>query len=89
MRIKEYIWDEKNIEHIVQHGVHPEEVEEACWNRPFILRGRSGSYLILSQTNDGRYLFIVYRYKGQGAIRAITARDMTTAERKLFQTRRK
>ena len=88
MQIVDFEWDEDNIEHIARHGVSPEEVEEACYNSPYILKGRRGSYLIYSQTGDGRYLLIVGRYKGRGIIRVITARDMTDAERRLCRERR-
>ena len=88
MRIVDFEWDESNIEHIARHGVNPEEVEEACANKPFVMRGRQGSYLIYSRTDDGRYLLVVGRYKGQGVIRVITARDMTHAEQRLCRERR-
>ena len=88
MKIADFEWDEDNINHIARHGVSPEEVEEACYDEPFVLKGRQGSYLIYSQTSDGRYLLVVARYKGQGIIRVITARDMTDAERRLCRERR-
>ena len=88
MRIQDFEWDEENIEHIADHGVSPEEVEEACYNKPYVLKGRRGAYLIYSQTSDGRYLLTVGRYKGQGIIRVITARDMSDAERRLCRERR-
>ena len=88
MRITDFEWDEDNIEHIARHGVSPEEVEEACYSKPFVLKGRQGTHLIYSQTDDGRYLLVVARYQGQGLIRAITARDMTDSEKKLCRERR-
>ena len=88
MRIHTFDWDIVNIDHLSRHGVSPEEVEEACYERPYILKGRAGSYLIYSQTRDGRYLFSVLRIVGQGTARVITARDMTEAERKLCRKRR-
>ena len=88
MQIVDFEWDEDNIEHIARHGVNPEEVEEACYNRPYILKGRHGSYLIYGQTDDGRYVIVVARYKGRGIIRVITARDMNDTERRLCRERR-
>ena len=88
MRINNLEWDEENIEHIARHGVNPEEVEEACYNGPYILKGRQGSYLVYSQTGDGRYLLVVARYRGEGVIRVITARDMTDAEKRHCRERR-
>ena len=88
MRITDFEWDDENIEHIADHGVSPEEVEEACYHRPYVLKGREGRYLVYSQTGDGRYLLTVAVYRGQGIIRVITARDMTESERRLCKNRR-
>jgi uncharacterized protein len=89
LRITDFEWDEENIDHIGRHGVSPEEVEEACYERPFVLKGREGLYLVYSQTMDGRYLLVVTRYRGNGKIRVITARDMTDAEKRLCRERRR
>lgn len=89
MKISSFEWDERNIGHIAKHDVTPEEVEEACDNRPFILKGREGRYLIYSQTDAGRFLLVVIGYLGNGIVRIITARDMTEPERKLCRNRRK
>ena len=88
MRVQTFEWDEQNINPIARHGVNPEEVEEACYNRSYILKGKEGLYLIYGRTFDGRYLLIVTRYRGRELIRTITARDMTDAEKKLYQKRR-
>ena len=87
-RIASFEWDVANVEHLARHGVHPEETEEACYNRPLILKGRRRSYLIYGRTNDGRYLLVVLRYRGRGLARVITARDMTEAERSFCRRRR-
>ena len=88
MRITHFEWDAGNIAHLGQHGVNPEEAEEACHNRPYVLKGKEGLYLIYSQTDDGRYLLVVARYRGRGIIRTITARNMTEREKRLCQERR-
>ncbi len=89
MRITDFEWDEGNIDHIARHGVNPEEVEEACYDQPYVLRGKNNRYLVYSQTSDGRYLFSVLHYKGQGLVRVITARDMTDSEMRLCRTWRR
>lgn len=88
MKIRSFEWNEANIEHIARHGVTPEEVEEACDNRPLILKGRSGTYLIYSQSDAGRFILTIANYRGNGTIRVITARDMTENEKKLCKERR-
>ena len=84
LKYKSYEWDEINVDHILRHDVAPEEVEEACFDNPFILRGKDGRYLIYGKTNDGRYLFIVLADKGHGVVRTITARDMDEKEKHLY-----
>ena len=88
MKISAFDWDEQNIDHIARHGVNPEEVEETCYNRPLILKGKQLRYLVYGQTDDGRYLLVVSAYLGKGIFRILTARDMAEAERRLYQRRR-
>jgi hypothetical protein len=63
MRIERLLWPEERIDHIARHGVTPDEVEEACFGKPFARRSRSEGenpvYYVLGQTNAGRYLFCV------------------------------
>ena len=84
MRIQEFFWNVDNIHHIARHGIAPPEVEEACYLRSVVLKGRQNRYYILGRTEAGRYLFVVLAYHGEGRVRVITARDMTPAERKRF-----
>jgi hypothetical protein len=49
-------WDEGNIEHILRHHVIPDEVEEACLNKPYIRKTLDNRYLIYGTTDDRRYL---------------------------------
>ena len=37
MEIPTLVWNRKNIEHIARHNVAPEEAEEICLNKPFIV----------------------------------------------------
>jgi uncharacterized DUF497 family protein len=83
MRISRFEWDEWNINHIAAHSVTPEEVEEVFIGRHMIKSTRDSRYIALGQTEEGRYLTIVFEQK-QRSIRVITARDMTQSERRLF-----
>lgn len=87
MLFKEFEWDNNNIEHILGHGVVPDEVEEACINIPYVRRTADKRYLIYGITDSGRYLFIVGINKGHGVFRTITARDMTEREKSLHRRR--
>jgi hypothetical protein len=63
MKIHELVWPQERIDHIAEHGVTPEEVEEVCFGKPLVLRAKSEVYnpvyYVLGQTRAGRYLFCV------------------------------
>ena len=82
MRVKYFDWDEHNIEHISGHDVSPEEVEEVFDSKPHIRKGRKKTYLAFGLTDFGRYLLVVFKYRGEETIRPITARDMTSKEKR-------
>jgi hypothetical protein len=69
--------------------VQPEEVEEICFGRSLILRqkasGENPAYLILGQTEGGRYLFCVVLQFTDGRGYPVTARPMTDSERQRFR----
>lgn len=89
MYIHDFEWDEKNENHIADHGVISFEVEEALLlDKPLYLKGREGKYIAYAVTEDGRYLFIVFVVKGKGLIRVITARDMIQRERRYYQKKK-
>jgi uncharacterized protein len=89
MRIHDFIWPKERIEHIAQHGVSPEEVEEVCFGKSFVRRakskGKNPLYYVLGQTKPGRYLFcVVIRFPG-GKGYPVTAREMTTKEKRRYR----
>jgi uncharacterized protein len=89
MRIHEFVWPEDRVEHIGEHGVAPEEVEEVCFGRPLVLRararGKSPVYQVLGQTGAGRYLLCVVIGFPDGRGYPVTARPMTNKERGRFK----
>ena len=87
MRFHTFEWDDTNVAHIARHAVEPHEVEGVCRGPTLILRGREGRYLVYGCAANGRLLLIVLRSVGGGRVRAITARDMTDRERRLYQRR--
>lgn len=87
LNFKAFEWDTKNTGHIAQHSVLPEEAEEACSYNPLILRSRHARYLVLGQTESGRYLTVVIQPKPAGIVRVITAREMNNAERQRYSRR--
>jgi hypothetical protein len=85
VQILDLDWDNENIDHIAAHRVELDEVEDICYGKGLIERAGGNKHVVLGQTQEGRYLFIVIAHKGKGTYRVITARDMTDAERRRFQ----
>jgi uncharacterized DUF497 family protein len=86
MRISKLEWDDDRIEHIARHQVEPDEVWEVCQD-PFHLAHREGRnrYRVYGQTTEGRYLFVVLERIEGGRYKPITARDMTTTEKRNYR----
>jgi uncharacterized protein len=89
MKIHELIWPEDRVEHIAQHSIEPQEVEELCFGRSLVLRtkasGRNPAYYVLGQTAAGRYLFCLVLQFPEGKGYPVTARPMTRDERQRFR----
>ena len=81
-------WDDENIEHIAQHHVETDEVETVFDNRPLVLRSQGDKYIAYGQSDEGRYLMVVFVRKS-GLIRVVTGRDLTEGEKKRLKRRRK
>ncbi len=91
MKIEKISWDQETVDHISEHSVTPEEVEQVLfneWEAPVIMRGREGRYIAYGRTNGGRPLFIVWvsRYR---RTKIITARDMSRKERQFHKRMKK
>jgi len=59
MKIERISWDQETVDHISNHSVTPEEVEEVLFSDtdlPLIMRGKEGKYLAYGKTNAGRFL---------------------------------
>ena len=89
MSIEELIWPEDRVEHIARHGVAPEEVEEVCFGKSLVRRAKSEGqnpvYYVLGQTASGRYLFCVVIGFPDGNGYPVTAREMTTREKRRYR----
>ena len=85
MDIYEFIWDAPTAEKIIiKHSIVPEEVEQVFQGKTSI-RSHRGVYAALGKTLAGRHLFVVFKRRGGGALKIITARDMTIKEKRLYQ----
>lgn len=74
-------WDEQNIDHIADHGVEPYEAEYVIRYTKARRRGPDGKYVVLGQTDSGRYLLVVFAPKSDNRVCVITARDLTAKEK--------
>jgi len=83
--VQELLFDDWNEDHVAQHSVIPEEVEEVCLGAPFVSKTRGGRLRVIGQTEAGRYLTIILVPRGGGVYYPITARDATKAERRLYR----
>ncbi len=83
---REIVWTETSEEHIAAHGVRPGEVEDAVNGRPVLtLRGRNGTTEVYGTTAAGRALLVVLAPALDGRWYVVTARDMTSNERRAFR----
>jgi len=86
MRVDHFEWDENNLEHIARHQVEWYEVEEAVCGLPITRKGRGENrYYIYGQTEAGRYLTVIADHEGEGWFYPVTARDMTSNERRAYR----
>jgi uncharacterized DUF497 family protein len=91
VRITEFVWLDEIVEKLAwKHGVEPHEVEElfrSARQFRFVEDGsREGEdvYVVLGQTDAGRYLTAFFIKKPNDRVLPISARDMTPAERKRY-----
>jgi hypothetical protein len=89
MRIDEIIWPEERIEHIARHGVTPKEVDEVCFGKSLVRRAKSEGenpvYYVQGQTEAGRYLVCVVIQFPDGNGLPVTAREMTSKEKRRYR----
>ena len=91
MYIDDIIWLEQIIEKLAwKHRITQEEVEEVFYNGPRIRRGPKGHiqgedvYYAYGQTDNGRYVLVVFIYKRTREAVIISARDMEKKERTFY-----
>ncbi|MGB7291104.1 MAG: BrnT family toxin [Thermodesulfobacteriota bacterium] len=88
MKITEFEWDENNLSHLFEsgHSVDPLEIEEAfAPDNLFKVKKVKDRYHAYAETNAGRYLHIIFEYRGRGIARPISAWDMPGKEKRKFK----
>lgn len=84
-------WDEGNADkNLEKHDVTDGECEEAFFNSPLLVAedlahsGDEPRGFALGSTNAGRLLFVAFTVRGH-LVRVISARDMTSGERRRYR----
>ena len=92
MRIESLVWLEPIVDKLwVKHRVDVEEVREVLQGRPrfrFVEKGHQAGedvYAAFGQTSSGRFLSVFLIKKPNREALVISARDMTTAERRKYE----
>jgi len=86
-------WDEANLDHVGAHGISAEEAEDVLLDPrriPAPAYNVSGEQrrAVLGATIEGRLLFVVFTHRDT-LVRVVTARDVTTGERRRYERRGK
>jgi uncharacterized DUF497 family protein len=94
MHIIDIIWLPYIIDKLAtKHQVTPEEVDEVLFSRPLYRKIQKGHnpgedvYSALGQTDNGRYLIVIFVYKQTREALVISARDMDRKERRQYDRR--
>ena len=87
--ITRLIFDDANLEHIARHGVTEDEVREACESRPLVRRGRYNRLAVYGRTLAGRYVIVILEPPVGGAYYVVTARNMSSVERRRYTRSRR
>jgi len=84
----EFDWDAANVAHIAQHGITPEECEEAYENGPMVIevqeRKSERRRLCLGETNAARLLTFVITERNE-KIRFVTAHPIHAKQREIYR----
>lgn len=84
MKLPALVWDAWNKKHIKKHNVSQEEVQEA-YEAEF---GRSQSYLnrqaVYGKTKKDRLITIIVSFEKQERPYVVSARDISSKERRIF-----
>jgi uncharacterized DUF497 family protein len=91
LKIVECLWLDRFVDKIIRkHNVYPDEVEELFSSKPMIRKVEKGDvkgknlYIAFGKTNGGRHLSVLFVRKKEKRALVISARDMTSKERKKY-----
>jgi uncharacterized DUF497 family protein len=84
-------WNEWNIEHVVEHGVDPEEAEMVVRQakHPYPERQPAEKWMVWGRGRGGRFLQVFFVLDDDQTVYVIHARPLTDREKKRYRRRRK
>lgn len=85
LHIEGFIWLDWVVDKIIaKHGVYPDEVEEVFFGSAYkIRRVEAGKFQLFGRSGNGRYLLVIFSWQSN-FVRVISARDMTSNERRFY-----
>ena len=78
-------WNPRNIEHIAQHDVTRNEVEEVCEGRFIFWESYGGRFMIVGRTLAERALAVVLEPDDDDMYYVVTVRPASRRERRLYR----
>jgi uncharacterized protein len=87
----EFVWNDKNIEHISKHGIRPRDAESVVENcsAPYPQMIGQDKRLVVGKLSDGRYVQVIYVPSRlvAGAVYVMHSRALTDSEKRQFRRR--
>jgi uncharacterized DUF497 family protein len=88
MKIISLDWNDKDIEHIADHGINADEVEDVCFDQHISIGGRFGRYVIYGQSSAGRFIKLILEKLYDHVFRPVTAYGMTENEKHKYKLKK-
>lgn len=87
--VYDFRWNDRNVEHIAEHGVIPQEAEYVVEHpgRGFPRLEADAKFRVWGQTRAGRYLQVIYVFSPPEVIYVIHARDLSDSEKRRLRRR--
>ena len=87
----EFIWNDRNVDHIDKHGISPREAEYVVENArpPYPQMVGDGKRIVVGRLANGEYIQVVYvpSRSVPGAVYVMHARPLTYDEKRRFRRR--
>lgn len=87
----DFRWNQWNVEHLVNHGVEPDEAEEVLREArsPYPRRIGEDKLLVWGRGRGGRLLQIIFVMDDDGMVFVIHGRELTDREKRRYRRKRR